>query len=131
MNKKIKASAAIVAALALSLGAFAATSASAAVKTYSIAYQGPLTGGEASTGTDEQNAVKYAIKLFEAKNKNIKIDLSQYPIQDMIPKTVAALDSNAPPDIAYSDTYDFQVSAKWAYDGKLEDVSTRRKRIEC
>jgi len=54
MNKKIKASAAIVAAFALSLGAFAATSASAATKTYSIAYQGPLTGGEASTGIDEQ-----------------------------------------------------------------------------
>ncbi len=75
MNKKIKASAAIVAAFALSLGAFAATSASAATKTYSIAYQGPLTGGEASTGIDEQNAVKYAIKLFEAANPGIKINL--------------------------------------------------------
>jgi branched-chain amino acid transport system substrate-binding protein len=75
MNKKIKASAAIVASLALSLGAFAATSASAAVKTYSIAYQGPLTGGEASTGIDEQNGVKYAIKVFEAANPNIKINL--------------------------------------------------------
>jgi branched-chain amino acid transport system substrate-binding protein len=75
MNKKIKASAAIVASLALSLGAFAATSASAATKTYSIAYQGPLTGGEASTGIDEQNAVKYAIKVWEAANPGIKINL--------------------------------------------------------
>lgn len=75
MNKKIKASAAIVASLALSLGAFAATSASAAVKTYSIAYQGPLTGGEASTGIDEQNGVKYAIKVWEAANPGIKINL--------------------------------------------------------
>ena len=75
MNKKIKASAAIVAALALSLGTFAATSASAATKTYSLAYQGPLTGGEASTGIDEQNAVKYAIKVWEAANPGIKINL--------------------------------------------------------
>ena len=75
MNKKIKASAAIVAALALSLGAFAATSASAATKTYSIAYQGPLSGGEASTGIDEQNGVKYAIKVWEAANPGIKINL--------------------------------------------------------
>ncbi len=75
MNKKIKASAAIVAAFALSLGAFAATSASAATKTYTIAYQGPLTGGEASTGIDEQNGVKYAIKVFEAANPGIKINL--------------------------------------------------------
>jgi len=75
MNKKIKASAAIVAAFALSLGAFAATSASAATKTFTLAYQGPLTGGEASTGIDEQNGVKYAIKVFEAANPGYKINL--------------------------------------------------------
>ncbi|MSO28133.1 MAG: branched-chain amino acid ABC transporter substrate-binding protein [Candidatus Planktophila sp.] len=75
MNKKIKASAAIVAAFALSLGAFAATSASAATKTYTLAYQGPLSGGEASTGIDEQNGVKYAIKVFEAANPGYKINL--------------------------------------------------------
>ena len=72
----------------------------------------------------EDDALFAAIKKFEEKNKGIKIDLSQYPIQDMIPKTVAALDSGTPPDLAYADTYDFQVTAKWAYDGKLEDLSS-------
>jgi len=72
----------------------------------------------------EDDALFEAIKKFEAKHKNIKIDLSQYPIQDMIPKTVAALDSGAPPDVAYADVYDFQVTAKWAYDGKLEDLTS-------
>ena len=72
----------------------------------------------------EDDALFAAIKKFEEKNKGIKIELSQYPIQDMIPKTVAALDSGAPPDVAYADTYDFQVTAKWAYDGKLEDISS-------
>jgi multiple sugar transport system substrate-binding protein len=72
----------------------------------------------------EDEALFEAIKKFEAKHKNIKIELSQYPIQDMIPKTVAALDSNAPPDVAYADVYDFQVTAKWAYDGKLEDITS-------
>jgi multiple sugar transport system substrate-binding protein len=72
----------------------------------------------------EDDALFAAIKKFEEKNKGIKIELSQYPIQDMIPKTVAALDSNAPPDVAYADTYDFQVTAKWAYDGKLEDITS-------
>jgi multiple sugar transport system substrate-binding protein len=72
----------------------------------------------------EDDALFEAIKKFEAKHKNIKIELSQYPIQDMIPKTVAALDSNAPPDVAYADVYDFQVTAKWAYDGKLEDITS-------
>ena len=72
----------------------------------------------------EDDALFEAIKKFEAKNKTIKIELSQYPIQDMIPKTVAALDSGSPPDVAYADVYDFQVTAKWAYDGKLEDVTS-------
>jgi len=72
----------------------------------------------------EDDALFAAIKKFEDKNKNIKIDLSQYPIQDMIPKTVAALDSGSPPDVAYADVYDFQVTAKWAYDGKLEDITS-------
>ena len=72
----------------------------------------------------EDTALFAAIKKFEAKNKGVKIELSQYPIQDMIPKTVAALDSGNPPDVAYADTYDFQVTAKWAFDGKLEDISS-------
>ena len=41
----------------------------------------------------------------------------------MIPKTVSALDSGTPPDVAYADVYDFQVAGKWAFDGKLEDIS--------
>jgi branched-chain amino acid transport system substrate-binding protein len=75
MNKKIKGSLAVVTAAAVAFGLSSVPAASAAVKTYTIGYQGPLSGGEASTGIDEQNAVKYAIKLFEAKNKNIKIKL--------------------------------------------------------
>jgi multiple sugar transport system substrate-binding protein len=72
----------------------------------------------------EDDALFAAIKKFEEKNKGIKVDLSQYPIQDMIPKTVAALDSGNPPDVAYADSYDFQVTAKWAFEDKLEDITS-------
>jgi multiple sugar transport system substrate-binding protein len=72
----------------------------------------------------EDDALFEAIRKFEARHKGVKIELSQYPVQDMIPKTVAALDSGSPPDVAYADVYDFQVTAKWAYDGKLEDISS-------
>lgn len=72
----------------------------------------------------EDDALFAAIRKYEAKNKNVKIELSQYPIQDMIPKTVAALDAGTPPDVAYGDVFDFQVTASWAYDGKLEDISS-------
>ena len=72
----------------------------------------------------EDDALFAAIKKFEEKNKNIKIDLSLYAPQEIIPKSVAALDANNPPDVAYGDVYDFQVTAKWAFENKLEDVSS-------
>ena len=72
----------------------------------------------------EDDALFEAIKKYEAKTPGVKIELSQYPVQDMIPKTVAALDSGSPPDVAYADVYDFQVAGKWAFDGKLEDITS-------
>jgi len=70
----------------------------------------------------EDDALLAAIKKFEDKTK-VKVELSQYPVQDMIPKTVSALDAGTVPDVAYADVYDFQVTGKWAFDGKLEDLS--------
>src|SRR5436309_13239077 len=70
----------------------------------------------------EDDALLAVVKKFEAKT-GIKVELSQYAVQDMIPKTVAALDSGTVPDVAYSDTYDVQAGGKWAFEGKLEDLS--------
>src|SRR5499433_4011352 len=71
----------------------------------------------------EDDALLAAIKKFEDKTK-VKVELSQYPVQDMIPKTVSALDAGTVPDVAFADVYDFQVTGKWAFDGKLEDLSS-------
>src|ERR1700745_1738082 len=70
----------------------------------------------------EDDALNEAIRKFEAKT-GTKVELSQYAVQDMIPKTVAALDSGTPPDVAYSDSYDVQAAGKWAFEGKLEDLT--------
>ena len=72
----------------------------------------------------EDEALFATIKKFEAKYPKIKIDLSLYAPQEAIPKSVAAMDAGTPPDVAYADVYDFQVAAKWAYEGKLEDLSS-------
>jgi len=53
---------------ATSLVVFAPAS-NAATKTITIAFQGPLTGEEASVGQDELAGMQYAIKLFNKKNK--------------------------------------------------------------
>ena len=70
----------------------------------------------------EDDALYDMIKKYEQKT-GVKVELSQYAVQDMIPKTVSALDAGTVPDVAYVDVYDFQVTGKWAYDGKLEDLS--------
>ena len=71
----------------------------------------------------EDDALYAAIKKFEAKYPKYKVELSLYAPQEIIPKTVAAMDAGNPPDVAYGDVYDFQVTAKWAHEGKLEDVT--------
>jgi len=75
MNKKIQRGLAVATAAALAFGVAVTTQAKAAPKTVYLAYQGPLSGGEASTGTDEQNAVKYAIKLFNASQSEYNVQL--------------------------------------------------------
>ena len=72
----------------------------------------------------EDDALFAAIKKFEAKYPKIKVDLSLYAPQESIPKSVAAMDAGTPPDVSYADVYDFQVAAKWAYEGKLEDITS-------
>src|ERR1700679_2710366 len=70
----------------------------------------------------EDDALLKVVKKFEEKT-GTKVELSQYAIQDMISKTVAALDSGTVPDVAYADTFDVQAGGKWAFEGKLEDLS--------
>ena len=72
----------------------------------------------------EDDALYATMRKFEAKNKNVKVELSLFPAGDMIAKTVSALDAGSPPDVAYSSVYDLQLTAKWAFDGKLEDISS-------
>jgi multiple sugar transport system substrate-binding protein len=71
----------------------------------------------------EDDALFEAIRKFEGRT-GVKVELSQYAIQDMIPKTVAALEARTVPDVAYADVYDFQVTSKWAFEGRLEDLSS-------
>jgi multiple sugar transport system substrate-binding protein len=77
----------------------------------------------------EDAALDEVVKKFEART-GVKVDLSRYAVQEIIPKSVAALDSGSPPDVAFGHTYDFQVTSKWAFDGKLEDISDIMKPME-
>jgi multiple sugar transport system substrate-binding protein len=71
----------------------------------------------------EDDALFAMIKKFEERTK-IKVDLSFYGTQEMIPKSVAALEANNPPDVAFGNVFDFQATGKWAFEGKLEDITS-------
>lgn len=70
----------------------------------------------------EDEALYVAIGMYEQKS-GIRVELSQFDVQDMNARLVAALDTGTAPDIAYSDTFDMQTAGKWAFDGKLADLS--------
>jgi branched-chain amino acid transport system substrate-binding protein len=69
MNKRGLISVAAAAALAAASLVAVAPASNAAAKTITLAFQGPLTGEEASVGQDELAGMLYAVKLFNAKNK--------------------------------------------------------------
>ncbi len=69
MKKQRLISVAAVIALAAGSAVAVAPASNAAARVVTIGYQGPLTGEEAQVGIDELNGVKYAVKLFNAKNK--------------------------------------------------------------
>jgi branched-chain amino acid transport system substrate-binding protein len=89
MKKQRLISVAAVIALAAGSAAAIAPASNAAAKTFTIGYQGPLTGEEAQVGIDELNGVKYAVKLFNAKNKG-KIQVKVVEIDDQGSGTEAA-----------------------------------------
>ena len=57
--------------------------------TYSVGYQGPLTGPEAGLGTSQLNAVKFALAKFKAANSS-----------SMLSSTVAAADDQGDPALS-------------------------------
>ena len=110
MKLKLLASAALVATSLLAAGQAAA--------------QGKLTvWWEKGFYKAEDDALFAVIKRFETKHK-MKVDLSLYGAQEVIPMMVAALDSGNPPDVGFGNVLDLQVTAKWAYDGRLENISS-------
>ncbi|HEX6959581.1 MAG TPA: ABC transporter substrate-binding protein [Ferrovibrio sp.] len=70
----------------------------------------------------EDQALNKVIEGFEKKT-GVKVELSLYGVEDIITKSISAVESGTPPDGAFGWTYDFRTAGKWAYDGKLEDVS--------
>src|SRR3954454_2367387 len=70
----------------------------------------------------EDKALRATIDKWE-KESGMKVELSLFATEDMITKTVSAVEAGNPPDLAFGWTFDFRSSPTWAFQGKLEDVS--------
>lgn len=70
----------------------------------------------------EDDALLQMIDKYQ-KASGVKVELSLYSTEDCITKSVGAVEAGTPPDVGYCTTYDFRTTGKWAYEGRLEDVS--------
>ena len=70
----------------------------------------------------EDRALKDAIERFE-KAAGVKVDLSLFSPEDIVTKSVSAVEAGTPPDVGFGLTYDFRVAGKWAFEGKIEDLT--------
>jgi branched-chain amino acid transport system substrate-binding protein len=77
MNKNSKRVLAVVAASVLALGTVSVTTATAAIKEVTLAFQGPLSGGAAQAGKDEVAGAIYAIAEYMATKPKVKVKLIQ------------------------------------------------------
>jgi branched-chain amino acid transport system substrate-binding protein len=99
MNKKLMRALAVVTASTLVFGVVSVSTAQAAAKRVTLAFQGPLTGEEAQIGQDELAGMEYAVKQFNAKNRGkyivsiVKADDQGSP--DQAAKVAPGIASNA------------------------------------
>lgn len=70
----------------------------------------------------EDDALFAAVDKFQKKT-GIKVDISLYSTEDCVTKSVGAVEAGTPPDLGFCTTYDFRTTGKWAYEGRLEDLS--------
>jgi multiple sugar transport system substrate-binding protein len=71
----------------------------------------------------EDDALLAVVDKFQ-KATGIKIELSLTSIEDCITKSVGAVEAGTPPDVGYCLTYDFRTTGKWAFEGRLADLSS-------
>ena len=57
------------------------------------------------------------------KQTGTNVNLSFFTNEDVPRKTLAALTAGEPPDLAFGFLFDLQYTPRWAYEGRLEDVS--------
>ncbi|MEI8145526.1 MAG: ABC transporter substrate-binding protein [Alphaproteobacteria bacterium] len=71
----------------------------------------------------EDQALERVIQRYTAAT-GVKVELSLHSTEDCVTKSVAAVEARTPPDMAFCTTYDFRTTGRWAFEGRLEDLTS-------
>jgi multiple sugar transport system substrate-binding protein len=69
----------------------------------------------------EDHALQEVIRRFEAKT-GVKVDLVRHSPEEMIAKSAAAVAAGSPPEVGFGFAYDFRLTGKWAFEGRLANL---------
>jgi multiple sugar transport system substrate-binding protein len=71
----------------------------------------------------EDQALERVIQRFQQAT-GVKVELSLPSTEDCVTRSVAAVEARTPPDVGFCTTYDFRTTGRWAFEGRLEDLSS-------
>ena len=71
---------------------------------------------------EEDQALEQVINQWQAET-DIPVELSLYSSDDILNQTAIALENGDPPDIVFAHRADYTLGPRWAWEGKLADVS--------
>lgn len=70
----------------------------------------------------EDNALQAFITRWQQETGN-RVELSMFTLEDVPRRTIAALEAGQPPDVAYGWLFDFNFAPRWAFEGRLADLT--------
>lgn len=70
----------------------------------------------------EDAALERVIQQFQQQT-GVRVELSLHSTEDCVTKSVAAVEARTPPDVGFCTTYDFRTTGRWAFEGRLEDLT--------
>jgi multiple sugar transport system substrate-binding protein len=70
----------------------------------------------------EDQALQRFVERWQQETGN-RVEVSLFNVEDVPRRTIAALEAGQPPDVAYGWLFDFNFSPRWAFEGRLADLT--------
>lgn len=78
----------------------------------------------------EEIIARWQSDRLEREKPTVEVELSLYNVEDILGKTITALEAGNPPDLLFSTQTDLTLGPGWAADGILADLSDAIEPVE-